>query len=134
MADYSCYVKIINKTTTTMFLDGTPDDKWGSYESQPAQKIQAGDSTEFQLRDHAGAWAGSEGYVKYFLSNDDDLKFEYECPLSGDNKVKAHSETGVAQITYYGKNSDTYLTNIPSGKANSYPKDGHPLSVIFIVE
>ncbi|CAG9000641.1 MAG: hypothetical protein CENE_02641 [Candidatus Celerinatantimonas neptuna] len=136
MSNFSCYITIINNTKSEM-INGKAKESYGEYKSRPSNNLSAnGGQTEFRLADKSGP-AGSTGDTTYDLYNHT-IKFKYDCPWgSSSNQLQADVPDGLKakiKITYYGKNSEHYITSIPSGKDGQYPSDGHPLSGVFIVE
>ncbi len=122
MADFSCYVQIINKTRYPVNLNGTPVSKEGKYITSPPSTIAPGSTINFQI-EQVNASAGSEGSCEYSVIDQHgvtgNIIFSYACPVKGTNATDAVM-SGKPAIT---------LQMIP----NPLPQYGHPVNVQFSI-
>lgn len=134
MANFSCYVTIINKSSID-FKNARYFAKSGSYESQPTE-ILAGQTIRFRLRDPSGP-QGAEGRVVFSQPGSEsyisDIEIEVRCPYSGDNFAFISECLNVVTKSY-STNDEGFLGTIPAGQEDQYPKEGHPLSCVFVIE
>jgi hypothetical protein len=123
MADFSCYVTIVNQTNSSMTLSGTPVDTHGVYVTSPASEIAAGSSTSFQLQQTNALSPGPQGACTYAATDNSgrtgSIVFSYACPLTTTNYANA----------VLSGNTAVTLQMIP----NPLPEYGHPVNVQFTV-
>lgn len=138
MADFSCYITIVNNSSFTLKRKKLHKE-CGTYKSEPAKELKPREKTKFRLADKAGAF-GSEGYVEYTISDAGTLKFNYDCPYGKSDNVLnfTSSDDSILKedVFIYGNNDDNYIDEESVCECNNgkYPKRGHPLSGIFIIE
>lgn len=120
--DYSCYVRIENRTGQPLALSDAPAPAHGYWVVEPPETIQPGERRDMWLQDFPGA-QGTEGGVTY-ASAGRGLQFKVSCP--------------------YG----FWTSNTASGPGNDFiakcdgdwrprgqvPSIGHPLQVRFTVQ
>jgi|1185.fasta_scaffold192956_1 hypothetical protein len=128
MADFSCYVSILNDTPYALTLTKS-DDTWGYWKVSPPTTISAfGGSGSFQLADKAGP-AGSGGGVEYTVQAPGSGTFaiKFTDPVEGDNACSiSNPDSSLFGVNFYAT-CETVFGN------NSCPRDGHPLTMVFFI-
>jgi UDP-2,3-diacylglucosamine pyrophosphatase LpxH len=120
--DYSCYVRITNRTGKPLKLAGTPDGGSAFWAVPPPDTIPVQGRADIWLQDE---WmkAGADGDVTY---TDDvsahGLTFEFACPVTTWNRVRSPVH-----------NYETKSGSAP-WRAGKTDRMGHPLQVRFIAE
>ena len=122
-ADYSCYLRITNRSGRPLTLAGTPNGGSAFWAVPPPGKIPDGGRADIWLQDQL-IKSGAEGDVTY---KDDisphALTFEFACPVMlGRNRV-------VSPVYNFETKSDDKPWR--PGKTDRF---GHPLQVRFIAE
>ena len=115
--DFSCYVRILNRTGQTLQLSGTSAAE-GYWAAPPPRSIPAGGRGDGWLQDYPGA-EGSAGAFTY----------------SGTGEFKVNCPTGFSSNTASGAGGN-FIARSGSGdwgSRGSVPFWGHPLQVIFTV-
>ena len=131
MANFSCYITIINNSSVEL-TNAEVGQSYGEYKSRPLTQILAGKRTQFQLADKSGP-AGSTGFVKYDAA-EGVVQFKYDCPWGSSSNELSFDNGGTGLIiTLYGENKSGYLESIPDGKEGQFPSDDHPLSGVFVI-
>jgi hypothetical protein len=129
MADYSCYLTILNQTRQTLTRTSYGE-SFGYWKSAPPEKMAANSQTDFQLADKAGP-GGSTGWVRFAAAPGVVFSMSFDDPAgSGDNECK---------ITMSGPATSRYRTYFEARSGggnwqrNVCPKGGHPLYVKFTI-
>ncbi len=139
MANYSCYVELVNNSTSDFTLSDS-DDNYGHWTSggSPPSQVKAGtrtgnSSTKYtiHLEDASGAATGTEGYMTYKTNEGYEVKMSFTCPYAGHNKgsmqLKANTNGQSFTLTWEGHNAggDWIKEGIQTG--------GHPCYFIFTI-
>jgi hypothetical protein len=123
MADFSCYVQIVNKTSSPVNLNGTPVCKEGKYISDPPDSIAPGNTINFQIQQADASAPGPEGSCEYSITDQHgvtgNVVFSYSCPVKGTNATDALT----------AGNPAVKIQMIP----NPLPQYGHPVNVQFSI-
>lgn len=124
MADFSCYVEIINNTSVTMTLIGMPVNTHGEYVVYPSTSLNAnGGSTSFQIQQDNALSPGPVGSCVFSVQdaggNSANITFSYACPVTGTNAADAVLDSNVA----------VNIQMIP----NPLPQYGHPVNVQYTI-
>jgi hypothetical protein len=122
MADFSCYVQIVNKTSNAIYLNGTPVCKEGKYITDPPVSIAPASTINFHIQQTDSA-AGSDGSCEYSVTDQHavtgNIIFSYACPVKGTNATDA----------VMAGNAAIKIQMIP----NPLPQYGHPVNVQFSI-
>ena len=123
MADFSCYVQIVNKTSNAINLNGTPVCKEGKYVTDPPASIAAGSTINFQIQRQILSLQGSAGSCQYSVTDQHGVTgsiiFSYSCPLI---------DTNATDAVMLG-NPAFKIQMIP----NPLPQYGYPVNVQFSI-
>ncbi|MEP7238452.1 MAG: hypothetical protein ABI685_11320 [Ferruginibacter sp.] len=123
MADFSCYVQIVNKTNHPMNLNGAPVYKEGKYITSPPASIAPGATINFQIQQVNSSSPGPEGSCEYSVTDQHgrtgNITFSYTCLVKDTNATDAVM-TGYAEVK---------IQMIP----NPLPQYGHPVNVQFSI-
>jgi hypothetical protein len=134
MADFSCYITIINQSSVPL-TNGSYYSDFGTYVTRPETNIAVGGTTSFQLEDPSGPF-GAEGSLAYD-AGEGVIECHYDCPYRGDNNLSVYQNTSGLLVFFYGNNGVNYPW-VPDGsnwgQEGQYPSNGHPLSGLFVVK
>lgn len=133
MANFSCYVTILNQSSYPMIrTDFTAVD--GHFTQMPPLSIPAGGNGECVIQDPAGAAIGSEGHVTYQITDKTGttgaIQFSFTDPYDGDNAVSGQWVTSTHPDVDW---SFSAKTDGGTWQDNKVDDDGHPVYARFIV-
>jgi hypothetical protein len=130
MADFSCYITIINKTFQTLTRNNYGQ-TFGTWKSNPPESIAPKTSSaQFQLADKAGP-AGSTGWVDFAAAPGALFSMDFDDPYDNLQKNKCSiSSSGAAGSRY----RTSFRAKSGSGDWQpGGPPGGHPLYVEFTI-
>jgi len=135
---FSCYVTIMNRTSSPLRLNGYQPDQSSFNPSPPPSDLAAANGQVFFSVDGVGGRNGSGGTVTYdavSLSGSRSITFSFSCQAASGNVVAVPLNQTPYYIDYYGTTQITVWNPDGSnwGPPNNYPLKGHPLNVLFVV-
>jgi UDP-2,3-diacylglucosamine pyrophosphatase LpxH len=96
LEDFSCYVRIENRTNTPLTCEKSSND-FGDWVVPPPKEIPPGSRADIWLQDRLGP-AGSDGRVTY-TDGTNNLDFAFTCPTLSPNRVSASVSRRSPRVT-----------------------------------
>jgi hypothetical protein len=135
---FTCYVTVKNLSSYNLY-NGMYEADWGKYTVQPLTNLQAGREHTFIMTGRQWSSSGCEGALTYQVGEQGmgNIKLYFACPFSDDNKGVPTCNAMDVKLSVFGNiaaNHSWGYNPAEWGEEGQVPTDGHPLSLLFVVE
>jgi hypothetical protein len=131
---YSCYVTIKNRSSSFLRNPQYSAD-FGRWTKQPPNNVEKLQRVSAVLEDISGLPAGTEGKIEY-QTDHGTVGVAFQCGYVEDNYVRVLCSDGSKRLSFYANNQPDFDWSDSGswGKEGQYPAEGHPLSVLLLVD